>query len=233
MKRFIFKATFLGLSIASTIALSGLTACSNSAQSSSSTQSSDAVSSPMAGMDHSKMNYGSMNHSMTNMELGAADENFDLRFIDAMVPHHQGAVQMAQDALQKSKRPEIKKLAQSMIANQDKEIAQMQQWRKTWYANAASTPMAWNSSTKSMAPMTQDQMNGMMMNMDLGAADDQFDRRFINAMIPHHQGAIDMANDALQKSKRPDIQKLSKAIVTSQQAEIDQMKQWRKAWYNQ
>lgn len=109
----------------------------------------------------------------------------------------------------------------------------MQQWRKSWYANAANTPMAWNSGTKSMMPMSQDQMKGMMMNMDLGAADDQFDLRFINAMIPHHQSAIDMAKDALQKSKRPEIQKLSTAIVSSQQAEIDQMKQWRKAWYNQ
>lgn len=174
------------------------------------------------------MNHGNMMH----MDLGPADANFDLRFIDAMIPHHQGAVKMAQEALQKSKRPEIKQLAQSIIADQDKEVAQMQQWRKSWYANVATTPMAWNSDTKSMMPMSQDQMNGMMMNMNLGAADDQFDRRFIDAMIPHHQGAIDMANDALQKSKRPEIQTLSRAIVKSQQAEIDQMKQWRKAWYN-
>jgi uncharacterized protein (DUF305 family) len=231
MNRSIFRKMLVGISLGTAIALSGLTACSNSAQNTSSTQS-PAPSSPMAGMDHSKMDHGAMNHSMMNMDLGSADENFDLRFIDAMVPHHQGAVKMAQEALQKSKRPEIRKLAQSIVADQDKEIAQMQQWRKSWYANAT-TPMAWNSNTKSMMPMTQDQMNGMMMNMDLGAADDQFDLRFINAMIPHHEGAIVMANDALQKSKRPEIQKLSKAIVTSQQAEIDQMKQWRKAWYNQ
>lgn len=231
MNRSIFRKMLVGISLGSAIALSGMTACSNSTQTPSSTQS-PAPSSPMAGMDHSKMDHGAMNHSMMNMDLGSADENFDLRFIDAMVPHHQGAVKMAQEALQKSKRPEIKKLAQSIIADQDKEIAQMQQWRKSWYANAT-TPMAWNSNTKSMMPMTQDQMNGMMMNMDLGAADDQFDLRFINAMIPHHEGAIVMAKDALQKSKRPEIQKLSNAIVTSQQAEIDQMKQWRKAWYNQ
>jgi uncharacterized protein (DUF305 family) len=230
MNRSTFKTTFLGLSLGSAIAIGGLTACSNSAQTPNSTQPPAASSSPMAGMpgmDHSQMNHGAM-----NMDLGAADENFDLRFIDAMVPHHQGAVKMAQEALQKSKRPEIKKLAQSIIADQDKEIAQMQQWQTSWYASAT-TPMAWNSNTKSMMPMTQDQMKGMMMNMDLGAADDQFDLRFINAMIPHHESAIVMANDALQKSKRPEIQKLARAIVSSQQAEIDQMKQWRKAWYNQ
>ncbi len=227
-----FKTGLLGLSIGAVIAVSGLTACSNSAQTSTSTQSPAATGSPMAampGMDHSNMKGG----MMMNMDLGPADESFDLRFMDAMIPHHKGAVKMAQEALQKSKRPEIKKLAQSIIADQDKEIAQMNQWRKAWYASAASTPMAWDSGTKSMMPMPQDQMKGMMMNMDLGAADDQFDLRFINAMIPHHESAIVMANNALQKSKRPEVQTLAKAIVSSQQAEIEQMKQWRKAWYYQ
>jgi len=57
--------------------------------------------------------------------------------------------------------------------------------------------------------------------------------RFMNAMIPHHEGAIAMAKDALQKSKRPEVKQLAQEIVTSQQKEVDQMKQWRKAWYNQ
>lgn len=232
MNRSMFKTGLLGLSIGAVVAISGLTACSNSTQTSTSNQSPAATGSPtagMSGMDHSSMKGG----MMMNMDLGPADKNFDLRFMDAMTPHHQGAVKMAQEALQKSKRPEIKKLAQSIIADQDKEIAQMQQWRKAWYASAASTPMSWDSGTKGMMPMSQDHMNSMMMNMDLGAADDQFDLRFINAMTPHHESAIVMANDALQKSKRPEVQKLAKAIVSSQQAEAAQMKQWRKAWYNQ
>ncbi len=231
MNRSMFKTGLLGLSIGAAIAVGGLAACSNSAQTSTSNQSPATTGSPMAGM--SGMDHSNMKGGMMNMDLGPADKNFDLRFMDAMIPHHKGAVEMAQEALQKSKRPEIKKLAQSIIADQDKEIAQMQQWRKAWYASAASTPMAWDSGTKGMMPMSQDHMNSMMMNMDLGAADDQFDLRFINAMTPHHESAIVMANDALQKSTRPEVQKLAKAIVSSQQAEAAQMKQWRKAWYNQ
>lgn len=72
-----------------------------------------------------------------------------------------------------------------------------------------------------------------MMSMDLGAADDQFDLRFLNAMIPHHEGAVVMAQDALSKSKRPEIQKLAQEIITSQKAEIQQMQQWKQAWYKQ
>jgi uncharacterized protein (DUF305 family) len=175
---------------------------------------------------------GMMNHSMA-MELGPADANYDLRFIDGMILHHQGAVVMAQEAQQKSTRPEIKKLAAEIIAAQQDEISKMKAWRTSWYPNAATTPMGYSSSMGHMMPMSQEQMNTMMMSGDLGAADNQFDLRFINGMIPHHEGALVMAKDALAKSTRPEIKQLAEAILSSQTGEIDQMKKWRKDWYNQ
>jgi uncharacterized protein (DUF305 family) len=51
-------------------------------------------------------------------------------------------------------------------------------------------------------------------------------------MIPHHDGALVMAKDAIAKSKRPEIQKLAQEILDSQKAEIEQMQVWRKAWYD-
>jgi uncharacterized protein (DUF305 family) len=186
-----------------------------------------------AGNSMPEMDHSTMNHSSRAMDLDQADANFDLRFIDAMTPHHQGAVEMAKETQQKSKRPEIKKLAAEIIQAQNQEIGEMKQWRQAWYPNASSTPMAYDAKMGHMMPMTTEQMKSMMMSLDLGAADDQFDLRFINAMIPHHEGAVTMAKDALNKSQRPEIKKLSQAIVTSQQQEIAQMQQWRKAWYNQ
>lgn len=222
MKRSRLKTLLISLGAAA--ALSGLSACSP-------TQNATSSSSPTSSA-MSDMNHGNMSH-MGHMNLGPSDQNFDLRFIDAMTPHHQGAVEMAKEALQKSKRPEIKQLAQTIIKAQDQEIAEMAQWRKAWYAKATDTPMAWSTEMNHMMPMTKAQTNAMTMSMNLSAADEQFDLRFINAMIPHHEGAVEMANDALQKSKRPEIKTLARAIVSSQQAEIEQMKQWRKAWYNQ
>ncbi|MEH1894728.1 MAG: DUF305 domain-containing protein [Nostoc sp.] len=172
-----------------------------------------------------------MNHSM-GMDLGPADTNFDLRFIDAMIPHHQGAVEMAKEAQVKSKRPEIKKLADNIIKSQNQEITQMKQWRQAWYPKAGDKPMAYNSQMSHMMEMSSDQMKGMMMSQDLGAADAEFDLRFINAMIPHHEGAVKMGQDALSKSKRPEIKKLAQEIVKAQEVEIKEMQQWRKAWYN-
>ncbi|MGB5959295.1 MAG: DUF305 domain-containing protein, partial [Coleofasciculaceae cyanobacterium] len=104
---------------------------------------------------------------------------------------------------------------------------------KAWYPKAGDKPMAHNAQMNHTMEMSSEQMQAMMMIQDLGKADTEFDLRFINAMIPHHEGALIMAEDALKKSKRPEIKKLSQEILTSQQKEIDQMKQWKQAWYKQ
>ncbi|MFN7714579.1 MAG: DUF305 domain-containing protein [Pseudanabaenaceae cyanobacterium] len=174
-------------------------------------------------------NMDKMDHSQ--MDLGPADEFYDLRFIDAMIPHHEGAVKMAQDVLQKSQRAELQQLANDVIKAQNTEIAQMQQWRKTWYADAPDVPMAWHRSMNHMMAMSPAHIQAMRMEMDLGKADSNYDLRFINAMIPHHEGAVKMAQDVLQKSQRREVRQLAENIIKSQEAEIKQMKEWRKAWY--
>lgn len=73
-----------------------------------------------------------MNRKMVKM-LGKPDAQYDLRFIDMMIPHHEGAILMAQDALKNSNHQEIRDLAQKIIDAQKKEIEQLKQWRKQWY----------------------------------------------------------------------------------------------------
>lgn len=215
----------------------GLTACTsvNSSEPKpvatiTASQTAKPVEKAMQGMDHSSsmMSNGAFHSSMN---LGVADADYDLRFIDGMTPHHQGAVVMAGDVLKNSKRPELLKLADEIIKAQEKEIAQMGEWRKAWYPKAGDKLVMWSSDMNHMMEMSPKVRGNMMMNMDLGSADDKFDLRFLDAMIPHHEGALVMAKDAIAKSKRPEIQKLSQEILSSQQAEIDQMKQWRKSWY--
>jgi len=176
----------------------------------------------------SMMSHG-MSHS--SMNLGVADADYDLRFIDGMTPHHQGAIAMAGNVLKNSQRPELKKLAQEIIQAQKKEITQMKEWRKAWYPKADEKLMMWHSESNHMMAMTPEFRKNMMMSMDLGKADAKFDLRFLEAMITHHEGALVMAKDAIAKSKRPEIKKLAQEILSSQQAEIDKMQQWRKSWY--
>ncbi|MEH2268472.1 MAG: DUF305 domain-containing protein [Nostoc sp.] len=221
---------FLALTLTAIASGGGLiTGCASTA---SQNQSQAPNATTSNANDKQMINHGGgMNHSM-GMDLGPADADFDLRFIDAMIPHHQGAVEMAKEAQQKSKRPEIKKLADDIIKSQNQEITQMKQWRQAWYPNAGDKPMAYDSQMGHMMEMSSDQMQAMMMSQDLGAADAEFDLRFINAMIPHHEGAVTMAKDVLSKSKRPEIKQLAQEIINAQNTEIKQMQQWRKTWYN-
>jgi uncharacterized protein (DUF305 family) len=218
-------AKFCSMSLGA-IALSMVVSACNPGQAPTS-QAPAATASPMA-MNHGAMPPGGMTH---NMDLGPADADYDLRFIDAMLPHHEGAVVMAQDLAQKTQRPELQKLAKAIISAQTQEIAQMKQWRQDWYPKAPSTPMAWHADMKHMMAMSPEQISAMKMDMDLGKADAEYDLRFLKAMVPHHEAAVVMAQDLAQKTKRPELQKLSKDILTSQQAEIAQMQQWMSVWY--
>lgn len=90
-------------------------------------------------MDHAMDHGGGMMQQMTAMNhrmvdhLGVADSLYDERFIEMMIPHHEGAIEMAQDALTKAQHPEIRKMAQDIIASQQSEIDQMKRWRQEWY----------------------------------------------------------------------------------------------------
>lgn len=79
-------------------------------------------------------------------------------------------------------------------------------------------------------------MGGAMdsMTMDLrGKTGDEFDKAFLAGMIVHHEGAVEMAQMALQYAKHQEIKDMAQAIISAQTTEINQMKAWGKSWYNQ
>lgn len=76
----------------------------------------------------------------------------------------------------------------------------------------------------------KDSMN-MMTGSLKGKSGDEFDKAFLSEMIVHHQGAVEMANLALQSANHQEIKDLANAIVSAQTKEIGQMKEWEKAWF--
>jgi uncharacterized protein (DUF305 family) len=77
-------------------------------------------------------------------------------------------------------------------------------------------------------------MNTMMMNMTAsmkGKTGDALDKVFLEEMIVHHQGAVDMAMELQKGTKRPELQKMAQDIITAQSIEITMMKQWLKEWF--
>jgi uncharacterized protein (DUF305 family) len=179
----------------------------------------------IAGMDHSQMGHGSMVMGSKGMAQQMVMQNgkySDRRFIDAMVPHHQGAIVMAEVALKNAKHEEIIKLSRKISSSQQAEIEELKSIKQEEFGTS-NVPME----------MSQEQMRGMGMMMDPQQLANQkpFDKAFIDAMIPHHQSAIYMAQVAHEKSKIPAIKELAENIMSAQKREIEQMKQWRKEWY--
>lgn len=174
----------------------------------------------MAGMDHSTMMSDTralstpmaMDHSMH----ATPDQPFDAQFIDGMIEHHQGAIVMAEEALTVAEHEELRTLAEAIVAAQGPEIEQMTAWRDSWYLELEPT-------------------GGMAMAMgDMAVSSDAskpYDQRFLEAMISHHQGAIDMATMAKAMAEHQEIKELADAIITAQQAEIEQMQDWLQTWY--
>lgn len=75
-------------------------------------------------------------------------------------------------------------------------------------------------------------MNGMTMGLE-GKTGDALDLAFLDGMIIHHEGAVEMAQTLLKGTKRPELIKLGNDIIAAQTGEIQMMKDWRKAWFNQ
>ncbi len=188
------------------------------------------------------MNANSMPSNMSNMPLNgnsnmsgmmdmksspnAASQPYDLQFIDTMTMHHQGAVKMAEAALKKTSNDELKKFAQKIIEDQNKEIAQMKDWREKWFKDK---PTAMNMEMAGMMDSMKMMTGDGMKKMETMSGKD-FDTMFLDMMTPHHQGAVTMAKEALTKAEHPEIKTLSQNIIKAQQAEIKQMADWKAKW---
>jgi uncharacterized protein (DUF305 family) len=144
-------------------------------------------------------------------------QDVDLDFLQGMVEHHMGALDMAKQVKIYSSRQELQVFADVIILEQSKEIEQMNRWRNDWYKDTNMIAM---------------KMGGKMsMQQDLGKANDEFDRNFLNAMTVHHNGAIAMAKEILNTTKNKELQKLAGNIISAQTKEIEQMDNWKKLWY--
>ena len=163
--------------------------------------------------------------------VGMADQTapYDQRFIDEMVMHHQGAIMSSRMMIGDSQRPELRDLARRIQEGQQRQIDQMQAWRQQWYPSAHAPSMGMDS----MAGMMDGRHMGGMMGGRGMMGGQAADRMFLRMMIPHHQLAIDMAQDALQNAEHEELKDLAREIIADQAAEITEMEGYLRAWYGQ
>ena len=141
---------------------------------------------------------------------------FDLAFIDAMVPHHREAIEMAKAANARAlTEPDLEKIANDIIASQQGEIDQMLDWREQWFGSRKLGPIL-----PEALGVTESELG-----MEHGSADEvagaiDVDMTFAEMMIAHHKGAIAMAEAGKERGQHEEVKDLAAAIIEAQEREI-------------
>ena len=159
--------------------------------------------------------------SATSAEQVAAHNADDVMFAQMMIPHHQQAIEVAAMVPDRSSNPDVIALAAKIVGEQQPEIDTMKALLLQWNVNPTEMPHESGHAGMAMAGMVDD---ATLVKLDsLKGAD--FDALWLQSMINHHQGAIQMAKSEIADGKSADMITLAKNIVAAQQSEIDQMKQ--------
>lgn len=146
----------------------------------------------------------------------------DISFAQGMIPHHQGAVEMAELAETRAASPEVKQLAANIAQAQEPEIEQLRGFLEAWGAEESGGMTGMDHGGMSGMP-------GMMSDQQMQQLEDatgaQFDRLFLQMMTMHHEGAVQMARTELADGANPQAKALAQKIIDDQTREIEQMRQ--------
>ncbi|MGI8948881.1 MAG: DUF305 domain-containing protein [Ornithinimicrobium sp.] len=153
----------------------------------------------------------------TQTQVAAAHNEADVTFATEMIPHHYQAIQMADMALAADDTT-LTALAEQIKAAQAPEIETMSQWLTSWGEEVPDGSAMGSMDMGGM--MSQEDMDSLMQMQGGG-----FDAMWLQMMIEHHQGAIEMAQTEVAQGQQPDATALAEQIITAQQAEIEQMQE--------
>jgi uncharacterized protein (DUF305 family) len=157
---------------------------------------------------------------------GSASEETDGAFVSEMVPHHESAIDMAEIALKEAEHPEIKELANSIIASQSEEISTLESIHQRLFE----APIG--EVDHGTLGLAEHEM-GMDADVATLSSAKPFDRAFIDMMILHHQGAIGMARIEIAHGGDEETQALAERMIAAQSREIEDMNSWRSEWYGE
>lgn len=173
----------------------------------------------LSGCVSTQNTHGMQDHNMSS-ETESTFSDRDIMFAQMMIPHHQQALDMSTLAFSQSSNPEVLELARKIYDAQEPEIEQMQSWINS---QGADSHMG-----HSMEDMGMSGMGGMLSEEEMsvlsGLSGAEFDKSFLEAMIEHHEGAIQMTQ-MIVDSSNSEVAALAQAIIESQTAEIAQMKE--------
>lgn len=169
--------------------------------------------------------------SAAGQQVSADHNEADIAFAQGMIPHHRQAVDMANLAADRAESDQVKQLATAIQQAQGPEIQQLQGFLAAWGA-PESGGMPNMSQEHNMPGMEQNGMSGMsgmmsdqQMQQLEQASGVEFDRMWLEMMIAHHEGAVQMAQTELRDGRNPEAKALAQKIIDAQQTEITQMQE--------
>lgn len=164
--------------------------------------------------------YGILNRMIGGMTTAGLTESISHNFIVQMIPHHRAAIEMSRNLLKYTTNIPLQNIALQIISEQTKSIADME-------AALASCSQMQNTGEElaRYQSSTNQILNTMFMEMASAVSTNQPDADFVREMIPHHQGAIRMSQNALSHNICPALIPILDAIVTSQERGVVQMRQ--------
>lgn len=169
---------------------------------------------------------GAERTSTTTVPLPAGVNRIDVAFVQGMIPHHAQAIEMSRLAATNGASPAVVALADEIIAAQQPEIDQMTGWLTQWGQPVPDTSMDMEEQMKAAGGMM---MSGMVSSADMerlrAARGVEFDRLFLEFMIQHHEGAIQMSDQLLDGGTDPQVRRLAEQVKAAQQPEIQKMDQ--------
>ena len=225
MKKNILVATALLLSVAF------LQAC-NSGDTKSQTTSDSTTHTDAASNTHENHGSGTGEHDemmkkmMNDMNAVKMTGDFDLDFATMMIPHHQSAVDMAEQYIPKAKDEKIKGIAQNIINAQKKEIEEL---RTMIAAHKPAEKKEEHSAAGHGAEghsELMDAMNKMMEEMKSMKMTGNVDKDFVTMMIPHHKSAVDMAENQISHGKNVQMKQFAQKVIDDQSKEINEFQSW-------
>lgn len=160
----------------------------------------------------------------TQTETAVEPNAADVMFVGLMIPHHEEAIEMSDMLLAKQGvDPEVVELAETIKAAQGPEIELMQAWLDEWQSLPA-------DGMGGMDHGDEASMGGMGMSDDdmdalADASGAEASELFLELMIEHHEGAVEMAQDVLDDGSHPEVLELARGIIDSQSAEIALMRE--------
>ncbi len=152
---------------------------------------------------------------------------FDEQYIADMIAHHEAAASMSEQAMSVTAHEQLFTLASNIVQVQSREMIQMRDWQKAWGFEITNSG-GHMSHGGGGAEMAGDMVE--MMNKLKDLEGEAYDEEFLRQMILHHEQAIEMSVDADTNAKRQEIKDLARNVITTQSAEIAQMKAWQKEW---